>query len=70
MRVPPYVALIPVCAGVFIAADDQTVIVTVLPEIMLDMKIPINELDRASWTVTGGHVPSSGVRVRHPVDVV
>ena len=53
MRIPPYVALIPVCAGVFIAADDQTVIVTVLPEIMLDMKIPINELDRASWTVTG-----------------
>ena len=53
MRIPPYVALVPVCAGVFIAADDQTVIVTVLPEIMLDMKIPINELDRASWTITG-----------------
>ena len=40
-------------AGVFIAADDQTVVVTVLPEIMLDLKVQINELDRASWTITG-----------------
>ena len=39
--------------GIFIAADDQTVIVTVLPEIMLDLKVQINELDRASWTITG-----------------
>ena len=45
--------MIPVLAGVFIAADDQTVIVTVLPEIMLDMKVQINELDRAAWTITG-----------------
>ena len=40
-------------AGVFIAADDQTVVVTVLPEIMLDMKVQISELGRASWTITG-----------------
>ena len=52
-RIPPYVALIPICVGVFVAADDQTVIVTVLPEIMLDLKVPITELDRASWTITG-----------------
>ena len=52
-RIPPYVALIPVFAGVFIAADDQTVVVTVLPEIILDMKIGPYELDRASWTITG-----------------
>ncbi len=52
-RVPPYLALIPVCAGVFIAADDQTVVVTVLPQIMLDMKVQVTELDRASWTITG-----------------
>ncbi len=45
--------LIPVFFGIFIAADDQTVIVTVLPEIMLDLKVQINELDRASWTITG-----------------
>ena len=43
----------PVFVGIFIAADDQTVIVTVLPEIMLDLKVQINELDRASWTITG-----------------
>ena len=52
-RLPPYVALVPVCAGVFIAADDQTVVVTVLPRIMLDMEVQITELDRASWTITG-----------------
>lgn len=52
-RVPPYVALIPVCAGVFLAADDQTVVVTVLPQIMLDMEVQVTELDRASWVVTG-----------------
>ena len=52
-RIPPYVALIPVFAGVFIAADDQTVIVTILPQVMVDMKIPVSALDRASWTITG-----------------
>ena len=46
-------ALIPVCTGVFIAADDQTVVVTVLPNIMLDMEVQVNQLDRASWTITG-----------------
>ena len=52
-RIPPYVALIPVFAGVFIAADDQTVVVTVLPQIIIDMKIGLYELDRAAWTITG-----------------
>lgn len=47
-----YLALIPICAGVFIAADDQTVIVTVLPEIMLDFNIQITDLDHASWMIT------------------
>ena len=49
----PYVALAPILLGVFIAADDQTVVVTVLPQIMLDMKVTVTELDRASWTITG-----------------
>ena len=48
----PYVALIPICLGVFVAADDQTVLVTVLPDIMLDFRIPPTELDYASWTIT------------------
>ena len=53
LRKSPYLALLPVFIGVFIAADDQTVIVTVLPEIMFDLRVQINELDRASWTITG-----------------
>ena len=53
LRRSPYLALLPVFVGVFIAADDQTVIVTVLPEIMFDLRVQINELDRASWTITG-----------------
>ena len=48
-----YLALLPVLAGIYIAADDQTVIVTVLPQILLDLNVQVNELDRASWTVTG-----------------
>ena len=53
LRASRYLALLPVFIGVFIAADDQTVIVTVLPEIMFDLRVQINELDRASWTITG-----------------
>lgn len=52
-RIPPYIALLPVLVGVFVAADDQTVIVTVLPQIMLDMEVGPSEFDRASWTITG-----------------
>ena len=52
-RVAPYAALTAVFAGVFIAATDQTVVVTVLPQIMRDMQVQFNELDRASWTITG-----------------
>ncbi|MDP6494828.1 MAG: MFS transporter [Dehalococcoidia bacterium] len=42
-----------VSLGVFFTALDQTVVVTVLPEIMLDMEIPVAELDQASWIITG-----------------
>ena len=38
--------------GAFVTALDQTVVVTALPEIMLDLKIPVVELDRVSWVVT------------------
>ncbi len=38
--------------GAFITALDQTVVVTVLPSVMLDLKAPISELDRASWVIT------------------
>ncbi|MBI2855755.1 MAG: MFS transporter [Chloroflexi bacterium] len=42
-----------VSLGVFFTALDQTVVVTVLPEVMLDMEIPPTELNRASWVITG-----------------
>lgn len=51
--IAPYAALAAVFAGVFLAADDQTVIVTALPAIMLDLKVPISELDRVSWSISG-----------------
>ncbi|PKB60104.1 MAG: hypothetical protein BZY65_01805 [SAR202 cluster bacterium Ae2-Chloro-G2] len=48
-----YFTLIPVMAGVFFAADDQTVVVTILPQIMSDLRVEVSELHRAGWTVTG-----------------
>ena len=44
--------LVIVAAAVFVAALDHTVVVTVLPELMLDLKVQPTELDRATWIVT------------------
>ena len=52
-RTRSYLALTAVFAGVFVAADDQTVVVTVLPQIMLDLKLTVTELDHTSWIITG-----------------
>jgi MFS family permease len=49
----PYWLFLPLCLGVFIAADDQTVIVTILPDVLSDLRVAVSELDRASWAVTG-----------------
>ncbi len=49
----PYWLFLPLCFGVFIAADDQTVVVTILPDILSDLRVAASELDRASWAVTG-----------------
>jgi MFS family permease len=49
----PYWLFLPLCFGVFIAADDQTVIVTILPDVLSDLRVAVSELDRASWAVTG-----------------
>ena len=38
--------------GAFVTALDQTVVVTALPSVMVDLKIPVTEIDRASWIVT------------------
>ncbi|MDA1279033.1 MAG: MFS transporter [Chloroflexi bacterium] len=51
--VKPYKLLLPLCFGVFIAADDQTVVVTLLPDMMADLRVGVSELDRASWSITG-----------------
>ena len=40
------------CFSVFIAADDQTVIVTLLPSMTVDLGIAVGELNKASWTIT------------------
>ena len=48
-----YLALTAVFAGVFVAADDQTVVVTVLPQIMFDLKLTITEIGHTSWIITG-----------------
>ena len=45
-------ALTVIGLGAFITALDQTVVVTALPSVMLDLKIPATELDRASWIIT------------------
>ena len=50
--IKPFLLFLPFCAGVFLGADDQTKVVTILPEIMIDFEIPIHELGKASWLVT------------------
>ena len=45
--------LIAVAAGVFVAADDQTSIVTVLPAMIRDVGLTVDDLYQASWIVNG-----------------
>ena len=40
------------CLGVFSTALDQTVVVAALPRVMVDLEIPLTDLDTASWIVT------------------
>ena len=42
-----------ICLGVFSTALDQTVVVAALPSVMLDLEIPLTDLDTAAWIVTG-----------------
>ena len=41
------------CVGVFSTALDQTIVVAALPSVMIDLEIPLTDLDKASWIVTG-----------------
>jgi EmrB/QacA subfamily drug resistance transporter len=52
-RLPRSLSLISVSVGVFLTALDQTMVVTVLPSILRDLRIPITRLDDAAWVVTG-----------------
>lgn len=45
-------ALTIACIGVFFTALDQTVVVTALPQIILDLHIPITQLDHAAWIIS------------------
>ncbi len=47
------VVLTVLCLAVFSTALDQTVVVTALPRVMVDLEIPLTDLDTASWIMTG-----------------
>ena len=40
-----------VSLGSFITALDQTVVVTALPMMMVDLGVSVNQIDRASWII-------------------
>jgi MFS family permease len=46
-------AVLAASAAVFLTALDQTVVVTALPQIIVDLQIPLNQLDRAAWIISG-----------------
>ncbi len=49
----PYLALLLVSFGVFVAADDLTVVSTLLPQMIVDFEIPVpTGLDDAAWIVS------------------
>ncbi|HEX6798127.1 MAG TPA: MFS transporter [Ktedonobacterales bacterium] len=48
-----WIALVVVCLAVFLTALDQTVVVTVLTNMMADTNVPITQPDRAAWIVSG-----------------
>ena len=48
-----HLALLAASIAVFLTALDQTVVVTALPQIITDLSIPINQIDRAAWIISG-----------------
>ena len=41
-----------ICLSVFSTALDQNVVVAALPRVMVDLEIPLTNLDKASWIIT------------------
>src|ERR1700674_3151348 len=48
-----FLAMLAACSVVFLTALDQTVVVTALPKIIIDLSISPEQLDRAAWIVSG-----------------
>ena len=48
-----FLALGVVCVAVFVTALDQTVVVTALYAMTLDVGVPITQPDRVAWIVSG-----------------
>ena len=46
-------AMAALCAAVFVAALDQTMVLTVMPSIMSTLNIPYTRINDAGWIVTG-----------------
>ena len=49
---PPWVMVAAIATGTFITALDQTVVVTALPAVMVDLKIQLARLEAVIWVVT------------------
>jgi MFS family permease len=49
---PSSVLIAITCAAIFLAALDQTVVVTALPTVVSDLKIPVTNVDQFVWIVT------------------
>ena len=47
------VVLTIICLGVFSTALDQTVVVVALPTLMVELEVPLTDLDTATWIITG-----------------
>ncbi len=45
-------AMVAACGAVFLTALDQTVVVTALPNIINDLQVPLQQLDRAAWIIS------------------
>jgi len=46
-------AMVALCAAVFVAALDQTMVLTVMPSIMRSLYIDVRDLNDAGWIITG-----------------
>ncbi len=47
------VVLTIICLGVFSTALDQTVVIVALPTLMVELEVPLTDLDTATWIITG-----------------